>query len=112
MKMATINEAARELRVTRQRINRAITAGALHPLQVGSRGLIDIDEARRVFGPPPADAVEMEELAQITGLTTRAIRRGMAEGWLPWVQDGRRKKFDVNAVCAAMERRMLGTDKT
>ncbi len=112
MKMATISEAARTLKVSRQRIKRAIGTGALPTLMVGSRALINLDAARTHFGEVPANTVSIRELSEATGLTVRAIRDGIADGWLPWVRDGRAKRFVPDEVCAAIDARMQGPEKT
>ncbi|MEA4928565.1 MAG: helix-turn-helix domain-containing protein [Candidatus Limiplasma sp.] len=112
MKMLTINEAARALKVSRLLLSRAVERGEIASMPLGARRVIDLDAARAYLGRRREAGVGVDALSTATGLTVGAIRRGVAEGWIPHWRDGRTLRFDVAAVCDAINRRMQGASET
>ena len=109
MKLVTIPSAIKQLtaegyKVSRSTLARLVKSGTITSLQVGNRALIDIEELR-----PHLDAfgsMNLREIASETGLTESIIRRGMAEGWIPFRRSRRTYSFDLDLVYEAIRARM------
>lgn len=116
MYLVTCAEAAQQLGVSAQTVRRRVHVGTLPCLTVGGRVLIDMDALRAAMEREArADdgLITMDGLSELTGLSLRDIRRGMAEGWLSCrrdPRDGRRKLFDRVTALGEIERRMRGEE--
>lgn len=114
MYLVTCAEAAQRLGVSAQTVRRRVRSGAVPCLTIGGRVLIDLDVLRAEFDRDLRDEGEMitmEALSELTGLSLRDIRRGLAEGWLTCrrdPRDGRRKLFGRDQALSEIERRMRG----
>ncbi|MDD3212189.1 MAG: helix-turn-helix domain-containing protein [Eubacteriales bacterium] len=109
--MATINEVARAVGMSRQRVTRAIDAGALPVLKLGKRRMIDLEEAEKYFAIKRSDGIGIDALSTATGLTVSAIRRGIQEGWIPHWKYGRNLRFDREQVFSAIQKRIESSDE-
>lgn len=111
MKMATINEVARAVGMSRQRVSRAIDAGALPVLRLGNRRMVDLEEAEKYFAIKRSDGIGVDALSTATGLSAGAIRQGVRDGWIPHWKYGRYLRFDKDAVFAAIQKRIESSDE-
>ena len=112
MKFMTPAEAAAALSeygISEGQIKRAAQRGRLPYIKVGSHMLIDVDAAAAILEESREDdaLLSTEALSEATGLSPSAIRRGVAEGWLPTREsNGRHLRFDLDDVRAALEKQM------
>lgn len=104
MKWMTINEAADILGISPQQLRRGIQYGRYPFMLVGNRKLVDVDELILIISEEH-DLINIRDLSAITGLTTSAIRAGIADGWLPHRMIGRKIMFDLSAVEEAIRKR-------
>lgn len=104
MKFATIRDAAAALGVTENRMRRAVQAGAVPSMKLGSRNVVDIDAAAEVL--KHVEGVGIEEVSRETGLSISAIRRGIREGWIPCDKPGKAFVFQMDAVREAINARV------
>jgi len=112
MKMVTVAEAAKALGVSRPRLTRALDAGKIPSMPLGCRRVVELETARAYFDSQRSAGVGMDALMTATGLKAGAIRRGMREGWIPyWRDEGTRLRYDLDAVYAAIDRRMQGNSE-
>lgn len=103
MQLMTIREAARALGVPEGRIRRAVREGALSCLELGNRRMVDLEEARALA----ADAgVGLKEMAERTGLSVHALRRGILAGWIPARKEGKAWRMDAQEAEKAIRARM------
>lgn len=109
MTLKTITECAKEIGIGESRVRRAVLSGRLNSLPCGNRMLVDAEEARAVLCRPMG--VKIDAVAEQTGLTDSAIRRAVREGWLPYNRSGKALMFDMDAVMAAIKRRMQDQNK-
>lgn len=118
MRFMTPNDAATalsEYAISEGQIKRGAQRGRFPYIKVGSRMMVDVDAAAAILAKEREDdnLMNTEQLSVATGLSASAIRRGVAEGWLP-ARDarGRHLRFDLDEVHAALERKMReNTDK-
>lgn len=106
MKLVSIAEAAKAIGWSRLQVVRAIDEGKLHPLILGSKRMVDFEEACRLAEKTKDEGVGIEELSEKTGLAVGAIRAGIAEGWIPCWRKGRAYRFDVHEVIRAIRLRI------
>lgn len=104
MMLATIPKCAKQLKISESRLRRAVSSGELPSMELGNRQLVDIDEANEVLCK--SKCVKIGTVMEQTGLTNTAIRRAVKEGWMPCDQSGKAYLFDMDAVNAAIQRRM------
>lgn len=104
MTLTTIPNCAKTLQVSEGRLRRAIENGQLPSMPLGNRMLVDTEEARAVLCRP--EGVKIGVVAEQTGLTDTAIRRAIREGWMPCERIGKAYLFDMDAVFAAIKKRM------
>ena len=105
MVLKTIRCASSMLNVGEGRIRRAVSAGEIPVMKLGNRALIDIEKARDIFEDEKT-GVTIKEASEKTGLSVTAIRRGMREGWIPFTKPRNCFVFDMDAVNAAIEKRI------
>lgn len=104
--MMSVPSAAETLGISAYALRRAIRSGQIPVVTVGKKVLVDVDSAKVVLAPRAREGVGIAALAQQTGMTVSAIRRGIDEGWLPHWRAGRAYMFDVSTVEEALERRL------
>lgn len=90
MKMMTCREASQAmlaehaLRITAARIRQGCTSGKYPYMLVGNRVMVDFDAICPLLMTEYADkGLSTADLAQRIGLSESAIRRAVADGWLP-----------------------------
>ena len=81
MNLQTVRTICKELGIPEIRVRRAIEAGKLDTMKLGSRTLVDLDTAREIL-KPVMDGATIEDVSKETGLNITAIRRGIREGWI------------------------------
>ena len=106
MNLQTVRTACKETGIPEYRVRQAIHSGRLEVMQLGNRQLVDRDMFPSLFQVPPDDAVGCEEVCKATGLTMRAGKRGVKEGWRPCMLDGNRYAFELDKVMDAIRARM------
>lgn len=113
MKMMTCREASQAmlaehaLRITAARIRQGCTSGKYPYMLVGNRVLVDFDAICPLLMTEYADkGLSTSDLAQRIGLSESAIRRAVADGWLPCEKGGRSMRFDLTEVQSAIKKRM------
>ena len=102
MNLQTVRTVCAELGISEIQVRRAIAAGKLDTMKLGSRLLVDLDTARRVL----TGGMNIEAVSAATGLSVTAIRRGIKEGWMPFEKPGKSYMFDLEKVKAALAGRM------
>ena len=105
MNLQTVRTICKELGVSEIRVRRAIEAGKLDTLKLGSRTLVDLDTAREIL-KPVMEGATIEDVSKETGLNITAIRRGIREGWIPCEKPGKAYVFDLDEVKKALRKRM------
>ena len=105
MNLQTVRTISKELGISEIRVRRAIDAGKLDTMKLGSRTLVDLDTAREIL-KPAMDGATIEDVIRETGLKETAIRRGIREGWIPCEKPGKAYVFDMDAVKKALRKRM------
>ncbi len=106
MRMLAIADVAKEIGWSRQQVIRAIEAGELKPLILGSKRMVDLEEAQALASRVRDEGIGIEAVSSLTGLTVGAIRAGIAEGWIPCWRKGRAWRFDGQQVIAAIQKRI------
>ncbi|MDL2206705.1 hypothetical protein LJC33_07345 [Eubacteriales bacterium OttesenSCG-928-N13] len=109
MKLMTIAKVVEQLKAEdlmfgEGKLRRAIKAGKIPYMMIGSRALVDIDDVRTLIRD--GGGIGIEELSQEIGLKCSAIRRGIKEGWIPYKVNGRAYEFDMDEVLFAIEAKM------
>ena len=105
MNLQTVRTICKELGIPEIRVRRAIDAGKLDTMKLGSRTLVDLDTAREIL-KPMVEGATIEDVIRETGLKETAIRRGIREGWIPYEKPGTAYVFDLDAVKKALRKRM------
>ena len=105
MNLQTVRTICKELGIPEIRVRRAIDAGKLDTMKLGSRTLVDLDTAREIL-QPMVEGATIEDVIRETGLKETAIRRGIREGWIPYEKPGKAYVFDLDAVKKALRKRM------
>ena len=105
MNLQTVRTICKELGIPEIRVRRAIDAGKLDTMKLGSRTLVDLDTAREIL-KPMVEGATIEDVIRETGLKETAIRRGIREGWIPYEIPGKAYVFDLDAVKKALRKRM------
>lgn len=105
MNLQTVRTICKELGIPEIRVRRAIDAGKLDTMKLGSRTLVDLDTAREIL-KPMVEGATIEDVIRETGLKETAIRRGIREGWIPYEKPGKAYMFDLDAVKKALRKRM------
>lgn len=105
MNLKTIREAAWALDMGEAKLRRAALSGKVPVLRVGNRLLVDVDGARELVKRDRA-AVGVKKVSEKTGLSVSAIYRAVREGWLPAEKNGKSYEFDMEAVMAAIEKKI------
>ncbi len=105
MNLQTVRTICKELGIPEIRVRRAIEAGKLDTMKLGSRTLVDLDTAREIL-KPVMDGATIEDVSKETGLNITAIRRGIREGWIPCEKPGKAYVFDLDEVKKALRKRM------
>lgn len=108
MNLQTVRTVCAELGIPEIRVRRAIDAGKLDTMKLGSRLLVDLDTAREILEPEVTGA-NIEDVIRETGLKETAIRRGIREGWIPCEKPGKAYVFDLDEVKKAIRKRMKET---
>ena len=106
MKMLPISDIAKELGWSRQKVIRALDRGELKALCIGTKRVIDIEQARELAQKQAREGIGIDALSTLTGLAVGAIRQGVSEGWIPHWRAGRAFRFDGDEVIAAIVRRI------
>ena len=106
MKLLAIAEVAKEIGWSRQRVERAIEDGELKPLILGSKRMVDLEEAQALSARVRDEGMGIDAVSSLTGLSVGAIRTGIAEGWIPCWRKGRAWRFDGQQVIAAIQKRI------
>lgn len=114
MRYATPAEAETILRemgfvISAATIRRGARAGRFPHLTIGEHIVVDIDVLVPLLQAEKErrNRVSSVELAELTGLTPSAIRRGVQEGWLPCDREGRHLRFHIEKAKAALVERSL-----
>lgn len=110
MNLVTMRAASKALGMSEGVLRRAVAKGQVESMAVGNRRLVDLDQVRHTFAAM-AKLVGMEVVSQRTGLSISAIRRGIAEGWIPCQKPGRAYLFQLEAVAAAIQKRMASSQE-
>ena len=105
MNLQTVRTVCAELGISEIQVRRAIAAGKLDTMKLGSRLLVDLDTARDILNPEVTGA-NIEDVSRETGLNITAIRRGIREGWIPCQKPGKAYVFDLDEVKEAIRKRM------
>lgn len=105
MNLQTVRVVCAELGISEIQVRRAIAAGKLDTMKLGTRLLVDLDTARELL-KPEAMGASIEDVSRETGLNITAIRRGIREGWIPCEKPGKAYVFDLDEVKEAIRRRM------
>ena len=105
MNLQTITTVSKELGVSDTRIRKAVKEKRLRMMRLGTRMLVDMDEARETLAEEMAGAT-IKDVKAATGLNESAIRRGVREGWLTCRKTKRYLLFDLDEVMKAIEKRM------
>lgn len=105
MNLQTVRTVCAELGISEIQVRRAIAAGKLDTMKLGSRLLVDLDTARDILKPEVTGA-NIKDVSRETGLNITAIRRGIREGWIPCQKPGKAYVFDLDAVKKALRKRM------
>lgn len=105
MNLQTVRTICKELGIPEIRVRRAIDAGKLDTMKLGSRTLVDLDTAREIL-KPMVEGATIGDVIRETGLKETAIRRGIREGWIPYEKPGKAYVFDLDAVKKALRKRM------
>ena len=104
MTLKTIRDAAAALGVSESKLRRAASAKEIPSMKLGNRTLVDVDAAREIMQAVPG--VSIKAVSEATGLAISAIRRGIHEGWIPCHKDGKAYTFQMDAVLAAINKRI------
>lgn len=102
MKLATINEAAQTLGKSPQQLRRGIEAGRYPFVSIGTRKLVDVDELVEIVNKENA-TIGIVEAIELTGLSDKTIRRGIREGWLPYIREGKAYRFLPGELLNALQ---------
>ena len=102
MKLVTINEAAPLVGKSPQQLRRGIEAGRYPYVPIGNRKLVDVDELTEIIDRESA-TIGIEEATELTGLTDKVIRRGIREGWLPYIKEGKAYRFLPGQLIEALQ---------
>lgn len=102
MRLTTINEAAPLVGKSPQQLRRGIDAGRYPYVPIGNRKLVDVDELTEIIDRENA-TIGIEEATELTGLTDKVIRRGIREGWLPYIKEGKAYRFLPGQLIEALQ---------
>ncbi len=105
MNLQTITTVSKELGVSDTRIRKAVKEKRLRMMRLGTRMLVDMDEAREVL-EAELNGATIKDVMAATGLRESAIRRGVREGWLHCQRTNKHLIFDLDEVLKAIEQRM------
>lgn len=105
MNFVTIGEASRKTGIKQEKLRKAVRLGLISSYPLGNRRLVDLDTLPREV-VSVENLIGVRELAELTGLSESAIRRGITEGWLPFIRDGNRYKFQQDDALEAIRGRM------
>ena len=108
MKLRTLNEAAAELGVKRERLRRGVAEGRYPFMQWGNRRLVDIDALGPILAAEDEanNTIGITECARRLGLSPDALRGMARRGLVPYERQGKNYRFRLADVEKALEQRM------
>ena len=102
MRLLTIPEAARILKMDKQKLRRGVQAGRYAHYEIDGRTMVDVDALGEIIEAEKR-TIGIEEAAELTGLSKTMIRRGVRGGWLPCEKIGKAYRFVPARLLEALE---------